>query len=457
MNITVIGTGYVGLVAGTCFAEMGNNVWCVDIDENRINQLKKGIMPIYEKGLESLVVKNYQEGRLRFTTNTLEGLNSSLYICVAVGTPPNEDGSADLQHVLNAARKIGDLIQDYKIIINKSTVPVGTAEKVRKTIQERLDERKLPIEFDVVSNPEFLKEGDAINDFMSPDRVIIGTSSKRARHYMRELYSAFFKQHPRIMFMDERSAEVAKYASNAMLATKISFMNDMANLCEKCGADIEMVRLGIGADKRIGYSFIYPGIGYGGSCFPKDVKALIKMAGDLKHDMRLLKAVEAVNNQQKYFIYDKIKSYYSTKNDSLQGKTIAVWGLAFKPETDDMREAPSLITVRRLVEAGAVIRAHDPKACEEAKKHFKDISDKISYFDNNYQCLEGADAMVLLTEWLIYRQPDFKKIKNEYHIPVIFDGRNQYDLDELKKFGIEYFCIGRGCYPLLETDDSLFK
>jgi UDPglucose 6-dehydrogenase len=443
MKITIVGTGYVGLVTGTCFSQMGNDVCCVDIDAKRIDNLKKGIIPIYERGLEELVIKNFKEGRLTFSTNLSDCINDSLFIFIAVGTPPNEDGSADLKHVLKVAQQIGEMINEYKIIINKSTVPVGTAEKVKNTIAEKLKERNVNIEFDVVSNPEFLKEGDAVNDFMSPDRVIVGTSSIKAQEYMKDLYSAFFKQHPRIIFMDEKSAEVTKYASNAMLATKISFMNDMANFCEKAGADIEMVRLGIGADKRIGYSFIYPGIGYGGSCFPKDVKAIIKTAKDLNYDMRVLNAVEEVNNAQKHIIFKKIKKYYEAKNTSLDGKVIAIWGLSFKPETDDMREAPSIITIRNLVSEGAFIHAHDPKAIDEAKKIFKDISDRIKYFDNNYDCLEGADAMALLTEWFIYRQPDFKKIKNKYNIPVIFDGRNQYDIEELKKIGIEYYCVGR--------------
>ncbi len=443
MKMTIIGTGYVGLVAGTCFSEMGNDVWCIDIDKNRIENLEKGIIPIYEKGLDQLVKKNFNEGRLHFSTELEDGFNDSTFVFIAVGTPPNEDGSADLQHVLKVAEIIGSQLNDYKVIINKSTVPVGTAEKVRDVIRQKLSERNVSVDFDVVSNPEFLKEGDAVNDFMSPDRVIIGSSSKKAQNLMYDLYSVFFKQHPRIIFMDEKSAEISKYASNAMLATKISFMNDMANFCEKAGADIEMVRLGIGADKRIGYSFIYPGIGYGGSCFPKDVKAIIRTAKDLNYEMKVLNAVEDVNNAQKYRIYDKIREYFKSRNESMKGKVVAIWGLSFKPETDDMREAPSIITIRKLVEEGAVIHAHDPEAVNEARRIFSDISGSLKYFDNNYDCLEGADVMILLTEWHVYRQPDFNKIKSKYNIPIIFDGRNQYDPDELKKFGIEYQCIGR--------------
>ena len=443
MKITVIGTGYVGLVTGTCFSDMGNDVWCIDKDTVKIEKLKSGIIPIYEKGLEALIKKNYEEGRLHFSTNLLDGLNESLFIFIAVGTPPNEDGSADLQHVLAAAQEIGKNINDYKIIINKSTVPVGTADKVKEEIKKELKTRNIDIEYDVVSNPEFLKEGNAIADFMSPDRVIIGTSSEKAAEYLRELYSVFFMKNPRVIFMDEKSAEVTKYASNSMLATKISFMNDMANFCEKVGADIEKVRLGIGADNRIGYSFIYPGIGYGGSCFPKDVKAIIKTAEEFGYDMRVLKAVEDVNNSQKHVLYEKIIKFYKDRKESLKGKKIAIWGLSFKPETDDMREAPSEIIIRNLIKEGAAVNVHDPKAMDEAKIKFRDIQDKIQYFVNNYDCLKDCDTLALLTEWHIYRQPDFGKIKGMLKNPVIFDGRNQYDPDEMEKLGIEYYSIGR--------------
>ena len=443
LKITVIGTGYVGLVTGTCFSDMGNEVWCIDKENTKIEKLKNGIIPIYEKGLETLVKKNYEEGRLCFSTNLLDGLNESLFIFIAVGTPPNEDGSADLQHVLAVAREIGKSINDYKIIINKSTVPVGTADKVREEIKKELKNRGVDIEYDVVSNPEFLKEGNAIADFMSPDRVIIGTSSEKAAEYLSEVYSVFFHKNPRVIFMDEKSAEVTKYASNSMLATKISFMNDMANFCEKVGADVEKVRLGIGADSRIGYSFIYPGIGYGGSCFPKDVKAIIKTAEEFDYDMKVLKAVEDVNNSQKHVLYKKIIKYYSSKGESLKGKKIAIWGLSFKPETDDMREAPSEIIIKNLIKEGATVSVHDPKAMEEAKVKFKDIEDKIEFHLNNYDCLKNCDALALLTEWHIYRQPDFEKIMNILNKPLIFDGRNQYDPEDMEKMGIDYYSIGR--------------
>lgn len=443
MKIAVIGTGYVGLVLGTCFSDMGNDVWCIDKNEKRIDSLKKGIIPIYEKGLENLVKKNYNQKRLHFDTNLLDGLKEALFIFIAVGTPPNEDGSADLQHVLKVAEEIGKNIDEYKIIINKSTVPVGTAEKVKGEIDRQLQKRGISIDFDVVSNPEFLKEGDAVQDFMSPDRVIIGTSSEKAANYLKELYSVFFKQHPRIIFMDEKSAEVTKYASNAMLATKISFMNEMANFCEKVDADVEMVRLGIGADSRIGYSFIYPGIGYGGSCFPKDVKAIIHTAKKHDYDMRLLNAVEEVNNTQKIKLFNKIKKYFKDRNETLMGKRIAIWGLSFKPETDDMREAPSQVIIKCLLKEGALVQVHDQKALDEAKRFFKDFNGEIKYFENNYDCLIDCDAMALLTEWHIYRQPDFEKIKSNLKYPLIFDGRNQYDPVEMKNLGIEYYCIGR--------------
>lgn len=443
MKIAVIGTGYVGLVVGTCFSEMGSKVWCVDKNQERINNLKEGIIPIYEPNLAPLVKKNYTTKRLNFTTNIKDCIDESYFIFIAVGTPPNEDGSADLQHVVAVAKEIGQNINSYKIIINKSTVPVGTADKVKKAIQEELDKRDVKIDFDVVSNPEFLKEGDAVDDFMSPDRVIVGTDNEKAAKSMKDLYSVFFRQNPRIIFMDVKSAEVTKYAANAMLATKISFMNEMSNLCEIVGANVENVRLGIGADKRIGYSFIYPGIGYGGSCFPKDVKAIINTASQFDYEMKLLKSVEEVNKDQKEVLYNKISNYYTNEGESLQGKKFAVWGLSFKPETDDMRESPARIIISKLVNAGAVICAHDPKAISEAKKIFRDMEDKIKYYNDNYECLKDCDALLLLTEWHLYRQPDFEKIKKMLNTPLIFDGRNQYKPEEMKKLGIKYFSIGR--------------
>lgn len=443
MKITVIGSGYVGLVVGTCFADMGNDVHCIDKDENRIKKLKDGIIPIYEPGLERLVKKNYEGGRMHFTTNLKEGFDDAEFVFIAVGTPPMEDGSADLQHVLAVAKEIGQNMNNYKVIIDKSTVPVGTAEKVTETINAELKARNVDIDFDVVSNPEFLKEGDAVNDFMKPDRVIIGADSEKARKLMENLYSVFFRQHPRCIYMDVKSAEVTKYAANSMLATKISFMNEMSNFCEKVDADVEAVRMGIGADQRIGYSFIYPGVGYGGSCFPKDVKAIIKTAKENEYRMRLLEAVEEVNNDQKKVLFNKIKNYYDLQNETLKGKKIGIWGLSFKPETDDMREAPSLVIIEALINEGAIVHVHDPKAMHEAKMLLSDFEGKIKYFDNNYDALEGCDAFMLLTEWHLYRQPDFNKIKNILKSPLIFDGRNQYHQEYVKEIGFQYFSIGR--------------
>ena len=443
MNISIIGVGYVGLVTGACFADMGNNVICIDKDLKKIENLKKGIIPIHEKGLEEIVDRNLKEGRLKFNTQIDEGIKDSLFIFIAVGTQSKKDGSADLSHVFDVASEIGDKINDYKIIVNKSTVPVGTADKVKNIILDKLKKRNKKVELDVVSNPEFLKEGDAVNDFMSPDRVIIGTKSQKASNYLKELYSVFFKKHPRVIFMDERSAEVTKYASNAMLATKISFINEIANFCECVNADIEMVRLGIGADQRIGYSFIYPGIGYGGSCFPKDIRALIFTANQYNYKIRLLSAVEEVNNFQKEKIFLTIKNYFSNKKEKLNGKRIAIWGISFKPETNDIRESPALTVVQRFIEEGAFINMHDPVALSEAKDYFKELSDKINYFENNYDCLIGCDALALLTEWHIYRQPNFNKIKENLKQPVIFDGRNQYDPEKIHKYGIKYYGIGR--------------
>lgn len=443
MRVTVVGSGYVGLVAGTCFADMGNTVYCIDKNPKRIEELNNGIIPIYEPGLDVLVKKNHEEGRLRFSTDLSEGFEDTEFVFIAVGTPPMEDGAADLQHVLAVAKEIGEKLNNYKVIVDKSTVPVGTADKVAAEIQKQLDIRGVKVDFDVVSNPEFLKEGNAVGDFMKPDRVVIGADTERACELMKTLYSVFFRQNPRFICMDVKSAEVTKYAANSMLATKISFMNEMSNLCEIVGADVENVRRGIGADKRIGYSFIYPGVGYGGSCFPKDVKAIIKTAKEHDYRMKILEAVEDVNNAQKKVLYTKISNYFDLHNESLEGKTIGIWGLSFKPETDDMREAPALTIINALIAAGAKVCAHDPKAEEEARMRFAEHEGKIEYFDNNYDALKGCDAMVLLTEWHMYRQPDFKLIKDLLNRAVIFDGRNQYQPEYVKSLGFDYFSIGR--------------
>lgn len=443
MRIAVIGSGYVGLVVGTCFADMGNTVYCIDNNEDRINQLKQGKSPIYEIGLDELIIKNISGNRLQFTTKIASGIKDAQFIFIAVGTPPKKDGSANLENVISVAEEIGKNIDEYKIIINKSTVPVGTAGKVKKVIQKELDKRNKKIEFDVVSNPEFLKEGDAVQDFMRPERVIIGTDSEYAEKMMKELYSVFFRQRPKVLTMDILSAEVTKYAANAILATKISFMNEMSNLCDAVGADIENVRIGIGSDRRIGYSFIYPGAGYGGSCFPKDVKAIINTAKNNNYEMNILKAVETVNEEQKKVLFKKIRAYFDSLNESLNNKNIGIWGLAFKPGTDDMRDAPSEVIIKALVKEGVKIHVHDPKANEEAKKTFSKITDSISFYENNYDALKNCDAMVLLTEWHIYRQPDFDKIKNLLKSPVIFDGRNLYNPDYIRDLGFKYFGIGR--------------
>lgn len=450
MKITIVGTGYVGLVAGTCFAQIGHEVWCIDVDQTKIDKLKQGIVPIYEPNLDQLIKSNQQAGRLHFSTDFLEGFNQSLFIFIAVGTPPRSDGSADLTYVINVANQIGESINDYKIIVNKSTVPVGTGNNIQNIIANKIKERGLDTDFDVVSNPEFLREGAAIEDFMNPDRIIIGTESQKAKELMTELYSKVCPtkndelecENPaQILFMDIKSAEIAKYASNAMLATKISFINEISNLCEKVGANIEMVRIGIGSDRRIGYSFINPGIGYGGSCFPKDVKAIINTAKNLGYEMKLLESVEEINRIQKEVLYNKISNYFKSKNTDLNGKTIGIWGLSFKPETDDMREAPSIIIIQKLIEAGAIIHAHDPQAIEEAKKYIS--SDKIQYFNNQYECLIGCDVMALITEWNQYKQPDFDIIKKNLKTPIIFDGRNQYNPAVMKELDIEYHSIGR--------------
>ncbi len=441
MKIVVIGTGYVGLVSGTCFSEMGNKVTCVDIDATKIENLNKGIIPIYEPGLEPMVVKNIERGKLQFfTTNLKEALTDAEIVFIAVGTPMGDDGSADLQYVLKVAENIGKLMQKRLIVVDKSTVPVGTADKVKATIQKELDARGVNLEFDIVSNPEFLKEGAAINDFMKPDRVVIGYESNYALEKMKQLYTPFCMSHERFIAMDIRSAEMTKYAANAMLATKISFMNEIANICEKVGADANQVRIGIGSDNRIGYSFIYPGCGYGGSCFPKDVKALKKIAEDHNYIPKLITSVEEVNDAQKLVISEKIVQKYGT---DLTGKVFAIWGLAFKPGTDDMREAPAIYIIKELVKRGAKIQAYDPKAMEEAQIFYLKGVKNVTYLNSKYDTLNNADAMLLLTEWKEFRSPDFEEIKKQLKTPVIFDGRNQYNIFNLEEKGFEYYQIGK--------------
>ncbi|MDO4782338.1 MAG: UDP-glucose/GDP-mannose dehydrogenase family protein [Capnocytophaga felis] len=439
MKIVVIGTGYVGLVSGTCFAEVGNHVTCVDINSEKIDKLKKGIIPIYEPGLEAMVTRNVASKNLAFTTNLPQAIEDVEIVFIAVGTPMGDDGSADLQYVLSVAKSIGESMQKQLIIVNKSTVPVGTVDKIKNTISEALQKRNVSIKFDVVSNPEFLKEGKAIQDFMKPDRVVIGAESEYALRKMKSLYSSFFMQHERFITMDVRSAEMTKYASNAMLATKISFMNEIANICERVGADVNKVRLGVGSDSRIGYSFIYPGCGYGGSCFPKDVLALKKLSEEVGYNAELITSVDNVNNRQKYIIAQKIIKKYG--ND-LSDRTFAIWGLSFKPETDDMREAPAIYIIKELIKHGAKIRAYDPKAISEAKAcYLKDLPN-ISYFESKYEALKGADAMLLLTEWKEFRSPDFDEIAKLLKEKIIFDGRNQYNSFDLPNRGFEYIQIG---------------
>jgi UDPglucose 6-dehydrogenase len=436
MKVAIVGSGYVGLVTGTCFSEVGIDVSCVDIDQKKIENLNNGIVPIYEPNLEEMLTRNMKKGRLTFTTSISEALVDCDVLFIAVGTPPDEDGSADLKYVLAVARECGKLIDDYLLIVTKSTVPVGTAAKVKNAVQEELDKRGVSVSFDVASNPEFLKEGAAIEDFLRPDRIVIGLESPRAEDLMKSLYKPFtLNGHP-IIFMDITSAEMTKYAANSMLATKISFMNDIANLCEIVGADINMVRRGIGSDSRIGNKFIYPGIGYGGSCFPKDVQALINTAGDFKYELRVLKAVEAVNKDQKLVLFNKIMNYF--KGD-IKGKTIAVWGLSFKPQTDDMREAPSLIIIKKLLGAGAKVKAYDPVAMAEAKHHF---GETITYLEDQYETLIDADCLAMITEWPEFRFPNFKIMKKLLNQAVVFDGRNIYDRVEMKRNGFDYFCIG---------------
>lgn len=450
MKICVIGTGYVGLVAGTCFAESGNTVICVDVDKNKIDGLNGGVIPIYEPGLKEMVLRNSEEGRLSFTTDLASAVKASLINFIAVGTPPGEDGSADLQYVLGVAREIGRHMESFKIVVDKSTVPVGTADKVREAIAQVLADRGSEIEFDVVSNPEFLKEGAAIDDFMKPDRVVIGTDNVRTAEIMKELYSPFMRRTNRLIVMDIRSAEMTKYAANALLATKISFMNQIANLCERMGADVAAVREGIGSDSRIGYDFLFPGVGYGGSCFPKDVKALVKTAEECCYEFVLLKAVEEVNERQKQVLSDKILDHFAdgASDRPLTGKTFALWGLSFKPRTDDMREAPSVVIINRLLELGAQVRAHDPEAINEAKKIF---GERISYSSNQYEILKGADALAIVTEWNEYRNPDFDKIRSLLLNPLVFDGRNLFEPRRMKELGFDYFSIGRNGRPVCEV------
>ena len=442
MRIAVIGTGYVGLVTGACFTEMGNHVVCVDIDEAKLQRLRDGEIPIYEPGLETVVKAGVSNGLLSFTTNIAEAISAAEYVFIAVGTPPGEDGSADLQYVLAVADDIGRYLQGYAVVVNKSTVPVGTADKVKQAIDQQLAIREVDIVCDVVSNPEFLKEGAAVADFMRPDRVVIGTDSERAEQKMTALYSPYLKSHDRMMFMDVRDAEMTKYAANAMLATKISFMNEVANLCDRLDVDVENVRKGIGSDSRIGYSFIYPGCGYGGSCFPKDVKALVHSAEQAGFEPTLLAAVEQRNNQQKHKLFDNIVSHFG----DLSGKKIAVWGLAFKPGTDDMREAPSIVLINSLIEAGATVLAFDPVAQETAAAEFPQEwlqQGRLQMIDYQYDVLKEADALALVTEWKRFRQPDFAAMKELMNTPLIFDGRNQYDPKYLTECGFKYIGIGR--------------
>ncbi len=439
MNLTVIGTGYVGLVTGTCFSAMGNNVTCVDIDTKKIEDLKKGKIPIYEPGLEQMVKKNFDKKTLHFSTKLNDGLEKAKVVFIAVGTPMGDDGSADLQYVLSVAKQLGKEMINPLVVVDKSTVPVGTGDKVKAVIQKELDKRDVDIEFHVVSNPEFLKEGAAIEDFMKPDRIVIGADSEKGFDIMKDLYAPFTHNHDRIITMDIRSAEMTKYVANAMLATKISFMNEVANICELVGADVNQVRIGIGSDTRIGYSFIYPGSGYGGSCFPKDVKALKKIAEDKGYKAKLITSVEDVNDRQKLVIADKVVKHFG---EDLNGKTFALWGLAFKPGTDDMREAPAIYIVKELARRGAKIQAYDPKAMDEAQYFYlKDVKE-ITYYNSKYETLQNADAMILLTEWKEFRSPDFEELKQQLKTPVIFDGRNQYSTLNLKDKGFDYYQIG---------------
>ena len=436
MKIVIVGSGYVGLVTGACFSEVGIDVVCVDIDQKKIENLNKGIIPIYEPGLEEMILRNMKKGRLAFSTSIADSIQDCEVMFIAVGTPPDEDGSADLKYVLSVARDCGKNINDYMLVVTKSTVPVGTSQKVKAAVQAELDKRKVSIAFDVASNPEFLKEGAAIDDFLKPDRIVVGLESQRAEDLMRSLYKPFTMNGHPVIFMDITSAEMTKYAANSMLAAKISFMNDIANLCEIVGADINLVRKGIGSDSRIGHKFIYPGIGYGGSCFPKDVQALIRTAGEYNYELRVLKAVEAVNQDQKMVLFNKMSNYYG---GDLAGKTVAVWGLSFKPQTDDMREAPSVVIINQLLAAGAKVKAYDPVAIKEAKHHF---GETISYYEDQYEALIDADCLAIITEWPEFKFPNFKIIKKLLNEPAVFDGRNIYDKAEMARHGFDYACIG---------------
>lgn len=439
MKVAVVGTGYVGLVSGTCFAEMGNDVVCVDVDEKKIDGLKKGVIPIYEPGLESLVTENVQSGRLTFTTAIHEALEMATICLIAVGTPMGEDGSADLKYVLEAAGEIGRFMRHHTYVIDKSTVPVGTAEKVAAAIRQELDQRGSELTFDVISNPEFLKEGSAVADCMRPDRIVIGTEAEQAQKVMEELYGPFVRNTGNLIFMDIKSAEMTKYAANAMLATKISFMNQIANICERVGADVNKVRKGIGSDSRIGFSFIYPGCGYGGSCFPKDVQALIRTSQEYGYRAELLEAVEEVNRRQKYVLVEKVLKRFG---EDLAGRTFAVWGLAFKPETDDMREASAITLIRELTSHGASVKAYDPKAWKEAQTCYLKDAARVEYVNSKYDALDHADAMILVTEWKEFRSPDFEEMGKRMKHKILFDGRNQYDRKNLEHSGFEYYQIG---------------
>ena len=439
MKITIFGSGYVGLVTGACFAEVGNDVLCVDIDQKKIDRLNEGQIPIHEPGLDEIVAENIREGRLRFTSDLREGVDFGLYQFIAVGTPPDEDGSADLRHVLSVAESIGTFMKEYRIVINKSTVPVGTADLVREKISTVLAERKADIDFDVVSNPEFLKEGDAVNDFMKPERIVVGVDNPRTRELLRFLYSPFNRSHERFIAMDVRSAELTKYAANAMLATKISFMNEIANIADRVGADVEAVRKGIGSDSRIGFSFIYPGIGYGGSCFPKDVQALERTAHKHGYHSRILQAVEAVNHDQKSCMVRKIRGHFA---DDIEGRVFAIWGLSFKPNTDDMREAPSRRVIDELLSGGARVRVYDPVAMDEVRRIYGEC-DEIFYASTPEDAIKSSNALVVLTEWLVFRSPDFDMIKRDLSHPVVFDGRNIYSPDFMEQSGFTYYSIGR--------------
>jgi len=440
MNIAVVGSGYVGLVSGTCFAEMGNHVTCVDIDSAKIEKLKKGVIPIFEPGLEALVLKNITNKNIDFTTNLSDAISNAKIVFIAVGTPMGDDGSADLQYVLSVAKSIGTSMNKEIVVVDKSTVPIGTADKVNAVIQEELEKRNIAIKFHVVSNPEFLKEGAAIDDFMKPDRVVIGADTAYAFDIMKQLYSPFLRTNDRFIMMDIRSAEMTKYAANAMLATKISFMNEIANICERVGANANQVRIGIGSDKRIGYSFIYPGAGYGGSCFPKDVKALKKIAEEYGYKANLITSVEDVNDAQKLVIAKKVIKRFG---EDLSDFSFSLWGLAFKPGTDDMREAPAIYVVKELVKRGAKVKAYDPKAINEAKEHYLKGIENIEYYSSKYEVLKDTNALILLTEWKEFRSPDFEEIKSQLVSPIIFDGRNQYNAFNLEEKGFEYYQIGK--------------